>query len=130
MASSESVKSCDKNKCFYNYKLESKELLGGLWCDLLGFSEHPSLKACYMSSVCKRDGDIQWRVLHGGLAKSKRLVKMNDELFCVYFVMFLESLPKLYVHQLNCFGYPNYYYLSKAVITCPRLLLPVQCCSD
>ena len=54
IASSESVNlSYDKKRCFYNYKLaiafKDKELPGGLWCDLLGFSDRPSFKACYMS---------------------------------------------------------------------------------
>ena len=43
-----------------------------------------------MSPVCKRHGDVQWRVLHGALATSKRLVKINFQntvlcLFCKVF---------------------------------------------
>ena len=91
IASSESVNlSCDKKRCFYNYKLaiafKDKELPGGLWCDLLGFSDRPSFKACYMSPVCKRDGDIQWRMLHGALATNKRLVQISfyNTVLCLF----------------------------------------------
>ena len=55
-----------------------------------------------MSSVTKRGGDIQWRVLHGALATSRRLVKMNFHntdlcLFCDVF----ENLVHIVINYMS-----------------------------
>ena len=57
-----------------------------------------------MTPVNKRDGDIQWRILHGAIASSRRLVKMS----------FHNTKACLFCNELED--------LKHIFIDCPRIL--------
>ena len=48
-----------------------------VWNDLLNLDEKPPFSKIYCKPVTKRDGDIQWRILHGALALWRRLGRMG-----------------------------------------------------
>ena len=71
-----------EKKAFYNlhsYAQVSDDdyISSRVWNDLLNLDEKPPFSKIYCKPVTKRDGDIQWRILHGALASCRRLRRMG-----------------------------------------------------